>query len=164
MARWQVCVAGLLALAAPLVSHAAEQTLGYDLVVHVSDLQTLPVPGRDGHEVGIAAFDGIAIFDDGRIANHRYAGSFDFINGEGSFRGYALWAFGDGSQLTSSYEGEAKASGDGIALEGRHSDLAGTGSFEGATGEGSFTGARIDHLDTGGDTYHRGVLMLTLPE
>jgi len=155
MANWQGYVAGLLALSAPLVSHAAEQALGYDLVVHVSDLQALPVPGRAGHEVGIAAFEGIAIFDDGRIANHRYAGSFDFIDGEGSFRGYALWAFQDGSRLTSSYEGRAEASDDGITLEGRHSDLAGTGNF---------TGARIDHLDSGGDTHHRGVLTLTLPE
>jgi len=70
MAKWQNCVAGLLALAVPMVSHAAEQALGYDLVVHVSDLQSLPVPRQDGHVVGIVAFDGIAIFDDGRIANH----------------------------------------------------------------------------------------------
>jgi hypothetical protein len=164
MARWQNLVAGLLVLAAPLVSHAAEQALGYDLVVHVSDLHTLPVPGQEGHAVGIAAFDGIAIFDDGRIANHRYAGSFDFVDGEGTFRGYALWAFEDGSRLTSSYEGEAKVSANGITLEGRHSNLTGTGSFAGATGEGSFTGARIDHLDTGGDTFHRGTLMVTLPD
>lgn len=163
--RWQhggAAAVALLALVGPI--EAAEQTLGYDLVVHVSDLQVVPVPGQDGHVVGIAAFDGIAIFDDGRIANHQYAGSFDFIDGEGTFHGYALWAFEDGSRLTSSYVGEAKATASGISLEGRHGDLAGTGSFSGATGEGSFTGSRIDHLETGGDTHHRGELTMTLPD
>ncbi len=159
-----------LALAASLLSaaiptaQAAEQTLGYHLVVHVTDLQSLPVPGQPGHEVGIAAFDGIAIFDDGRLANHAYAGSFDFVGGEGTFRGYALWTFEDGSTLSSSYVGEAKATADGISLEGTHSDIAGTGAFEGASGQGHFTGSRIDHLNTGGDTHHRGTLTLTLPD
>jgi hypothetical protein len=151
-----------LALAGPV--RAGEQELGYHLVVHVTDLQALPVPGQDNHEVGIAAFDGVAIFDDGRLANHGYAGSFDFVDGEGEFRGYALWSFADGSTLTSRYLGEAKATADGITLAGTHSNLAGTGGFEGASGEGRFTGSRIDHLDTGGDTHHRGVLTLTLPE
>lgn len=85
-----------MAAPAPPVAHAAEQELGYHLVVHVTDLQSLPVPRQDGHLVGNAAFDGIAIFDDGRIANHQYTGSFDFFDGEGTFRGYALWVFEDG--------------------------------------------------------------------
>lgn len=161
MAKWMLMLT-LAAMATPL--QAGEQELPYDLVVHVSDIQSLPVPGREGHTVGIAAFDGIAVFDDGRIANHSYAGSFDFIDGEGTFEGYALWAFEDGSRLTSSYTGSAKATATGISLEGHHTDLAGTGSMEGATGEGTFTGSRIDHLETGGDTYHRGVLTLTLPD
>jgi hypothetical protein len=156
-------LAVLLAIAAP-AANAAEQTLGYHLVVHVSDLQALPVPGQQDHQVGIAAFDGIAIFDDGRLANHAYAGSFDFVGGEGTFRGYALWTFEDGSTLSSSYVGEARATADGISLEGTHGDIAGTGAFEGARGEGSFTGSRIDHLNTGGDTHHRGTLTLTLPD
>lgn len=68
------------------------------------------------------------------------------------------------SRLTSSYSGEAQATDSGIRLEGTHTSLAGSGSFAGVSGEGHFTGARIDHLETGGDTYHRGVLTLTMPD
>jgi hypothetical protein len=143
---------------------ADERTLAYHVVVHATQTHALPVPGQGGHEIGVAAFRGLAIFDDGRIANHWYSGSFDFVDGGGQFRGYMLWAFEDGSELRATYRGEAKpAEGGGIAFEGTHSDVTGAGSYEGVTGEGTFAGRRVDNLGDGGDTYYRGTLTLITP-
>ena len=102
--------------------HAEELRLEYDVVVHVTDVHALPVPASDGHQVGVASFKGMAIFKDGRIANHRYAGHFDFVDGAGHFSGYAVWVFDDGSMLRSRYTGKASATDDGkgIRFEGEH--------------------------------------------
>jgi len=159
-----VGLAALVGLVAA-VEHTAladERTLAYHAVVHITETHALPVPGRDGHEIGLAAFRGLAIFDDGRIANHWYSGSFDFVDGGGQFQGYMLWAFEDGSELRATYRGRAEpAEGGGITFEGTQSDVTGAGSYDGVTGEGSFAGRRVDHLGQGGDTWYRGTLTLT---
>ena len=140
---------------------AEEQTLDYHLVVHAVDVQTLPATGISEHVVGIAAFRGLAIFDDGRIAGTQYAGHFDFVNGAGAFEGYQLWKFDDGSELRSTYVGEAVPAADGgITFSGEHSNVTGTGQYTGFVGEGTFTGRRVDLLTDGGDTYQRGSLTI----
>lgn len=153
-----------LAAAGANDGHAAEETLNYQLVVHLTDTHTIDAPLDDGHAIGVAAFRGLAIFDDGSIANHWYWGSFDFHDGSGRFEGYALWAFDDGSELRSSYSGEAEATERGITFEGRHEDITGTKTYADVEGEGQFTGERVDHLDEGGDTYQRGTLKLRRPD
>jgi hypothetical protein len=167
MLRWLSWFLVAAAVGAPL-GHAARAetlTLDYDLVVHVTELYALDVPGRPGYEVGIANFRGIAVFDDGRIAHHAYAGGFDFIDGSGAFHGYAHWLFEDGSRLDSRYVGTAEGLPDGgIAFTGSHADITGAGAFEGVRGSGTFEGRRIADLEDGGETYHRGRLQLTLPD
>jgi hypothetical protein len=146
-------------------ARAEERTLEYRAVVHATEVHTTSVPGQEGHEVGVAAFRGLAIFDDGRIANHWYSGTLDFVEGSGPIEGYALWVFDDGARLRSRYSGTAKATAEGgITFEGRHAELTGSGAYAGVRGEGSFAGERINHLrGDEGDTYQRGVLKLSLP-
>ncbi len=133
-------------------------------MVHTTEVHALDLPGNPGHQIGTAAFRGLAIFDDGRIAHHTYAGGFDFIDGAGTFQGYASWRFEDGSSLASRYTGTAAARpGGGITFTGSHSELSGTGSYEGISGRGRFEGRRIDYLADGGDTWQRGHLELELP-
>lgn len=158
------CAVVALVGAGPAPGRAGETTLTYQLVVHVTEQHAIPVPDRPGHELGLAAFEGLAIFDDGRIADHWYAGSFDFVDGAGRFRGYATWTFEDGAELHSSYAGEARATDRGITFAGRHSALSGTGAYAGISGEGQFEGTRVDHLERGGDTYQNGTLTLRRPE
>jgi hypothetical protein len=156
-------LAGLLAAVGHPAS-ADQRTLAYQVVVHATETHALPVPGQDGHEIGVAAFRGLAIFDDGRIANHWYSGSFDFVDGGGQFHGYMLWAFEGGSELRAAYRGQANPiEGGGITFEGTHSDVTGTGGYDGVTGEGTFAGRRVDNLGDGGDTYYRGTLTLITP-
>jgi hypothetical protein len=143
---------------------AADITLSYQAIVHATEVHDIPVEGLSGRAIGIAAFRGLAIFEDGRIANHWYAGHFDFHEQSGPFAGEALWVFEDGSRLRASYAGEALAAeGGGITFTGRHSALTGTGAYDGATGHGTFEGRRVDHLRNGGDTYYTGTLDLTVP-
>jgi len=143
---------------------AEDLTLTYQAVVHTTEWHALALEGKPGHEVGIAAFRGITIFDDGRIANHRYSGHFDFEERTGSFAGYALWVFEDGSTLEAAYSGEAIAAADGgITFTGTHTSITGTGEYAGATGNGRFEGRRVDHLEDGGDTWYRGELDLSIP-
>lgn len=140
-------------------------TLDYHLVVHVTEVETVAAPGRPGTVVGIASFRGIAVFDDGRIAHHAYAGGFDFVDGAGDFHGYAQWVFADGSRLDSRYVGTAEPlDGGGITFTGTHAEVTGSGEFAGYTGKGSFKGRRIDLLVDDGETYQRGQLTLTRSE
>ena len=155
----------LLLLCGLLLSVSArgeEQVLSYQVFVHNTDVHAFPVPGQPDRSVGIAAFRGISLFGDGRIAGHQYSGHFDFKDGGGQFNGYALWVFEDGSKIETVYVGEATAAeGGGISFTGKHTQVTGSGLYEGVTGEGSFTGRRIDLLEEGGDTYQSGTLTLT---
>lgn len=139
-------------------------TLSYQAIVHTAEVHQIAVEGRPDHAIGIAAFRGLAIFDDGRIANHWYAGHFEFEKQSGPIAGQALWVFEDGSTLRASYAGKAiAADGGGISFTGQHSAIAGTGAYDRASGSGTFEGRRVDHLEDGGDTYYSGTLDLTVP-
>jgi hypothetical protein len=165
MPGWLRWLAVAAAVALPIRAVLAESvTLDYHLVVHVSEVHQVDIPGQPGHTMGSASFRGIAIFDDGRIAQHWYAGGFDFVDGAGDFHGYARWVFDDGSELHSRYVGVAEAQpAGGITFEGSHSAVTGSGIYEGVEGEGRFEGRRIDYLEEGGETYQRGQLELELP-
>jgi hypothetical protein len=144
---------------------AEEVTLRFQAVMHTTEVHGLPVEGQPGREIGVASFRGLAIFADGRIANHWYVGHFDFEGQNGPIAGQAFWAFEDGSTLRASYTGEAVAAADGgITFTGSHSDLSGSGTYAGVEGSGTFEGQRVDHLQDGGDTYYAGTLELTVRE
>lgn len=164
MRRW-ILLLTLMPLGSAIAddARAEDQTLQYHAVVHATEVHTMSVPGQETHEIGVAGFRGLAIFEDGRIANHWYSGTLDFVEGSGRIEGYALWVFEDGARLHSRYSGTAKATAEGgITFEGRHADLTGSGAYAGVRGEGSFGGERINHLrGDEGDTYQRGVLKLS---
>jgi hypothetical protein len=141
---------------------AQEQVLDFQVVAHTTAVHSLPTPGRAGHEIGVAAFRGLAIFPGDRIASHWYSGNFDFVKGSGPIAGYALWQFEDGSRIEAAYSGEAKAAADGgITFSAQYKEVVGTGRYAGFRGEGTFTGRRVDFLKQGGDTYFRGRLTLS---
>jgi hypothetical protein len=143
-------------------ARAQAQVLDFQVVAHTTAVHSLPIPGRDGHEIGVAAFRGLAIFPGDQIASHWYSGNFDFVKGSGRIAGYALWQFEDGSRIEATYSGEAKAAADGgITFTAQYKDIVGTGRYAGMRGEGTFAGRRVDFLKQGGDTYFRGKLTLT---
>ncbi len=155
-----IVVCSMLSSAGAL--RAEEQSLEFQAITHTTAVHSVPILGQDGHEVGVAAFRGLAIFPDEGIASHWYSGNFDFVNGSGKIEGYAQWQFDDGSRIEASYSGEAKAAADGgITFAAQYKEVVGTGRYAGLRGEGTFTGRRVDFLKQGGDTYLKGKLTLT---
>lgn len=159
-------VAGALLLGG-LLAHGptGAADLAYQAVMHVRTTHSAPVLDSKDHVIGVAAFRGLAIFDDGAVAVHRYDGWFDLQAGVGPFHGYALWQFEDGSTLRARYDGAARPTGGGsVAVEARLHDITGTGRFAGTAGTGTFTGRRLDSIEDGGSTHLTGVLTLEMPE
>jgi hypothetical protein len=54
--------------------------------VHATEVHDIPVEGLSGPTIGAAASPGLAIFGDGRVASHWYAGHFDVHEQSGPLR------------------------------------------------------------------------------
>jgi len=148
------------AVSDPSTGEAQERR--YEAVMHVVSAPTLEVLGDAAHVVGIPTFRGLAIFADGTVVPHRYAGWFDTVDGIGDFRGTALWQWPDG-ELKATYDGRIETGAGGtFALRARMHAFSGTGRYQGVSGEGSFAGQRFDAVATGGETYLKGTMTLRL--
>ncbi|WP_419909454.1 hypothetical protein [Hoeflea sp.] len=157
-------LSALLIVTAIGVAHAETLTLEYQAVMHVRSSSATPVLDNASHVVGIAEFRGLAIFEGGEVAVHRYDGWFDLVDGSGKFHGYALWTFPDGSELRAPYSGAAMATSDGgVTVEATFEGFTGSGRFAGVHGDGGFSGRRLDAIDKGGSTYLQGTLAITQP-
>jgi hypothetical protein len=139
--------------------NAETKTMTYQAVMQVRQSHSLNVLGDTKHIVGIATFRGLAIFADGEIAVHRYEGWFDLTEGSGKFHGYALWQFTDGSEIRSSYNGQARTSESRVFhVEAEFDDFTGTGRFANTRITGNFSGRRYEAIADGGSTHLRGSL------
>lgn len=162
MIRSLIVILVLLTTAPLALAETADHS--YEAVMHVRSTHALPILDDPSHVVGIAEFRGLAIFEGGDVTIHRYDGWFDLKNGSGSFHGYALWRFEDGSEIRAPYSGTARPDGaEGVRVEAVFESISGTGRFEGATGSGGFQGRRLDAIDKGGSTYLSGRLTITTP-
>ena len=123
----------------------------YQAVMFVQESHATKVLDKPNHVVGVGKFRGLAIFESGEIAKHRYEGWFDFSDGAGKFHGYALWQFEDGSEIRARYDGTAKnATAKGVNIEAVFGSFTGSGRFEGASIKGGFDGRRLEPIDKGG--------------
>lgn len=135
----------------------------YQAVMFVRESHATKVLDKPNHVVGIGKFRGLAIFNNGEIAVHRYEGWFDFSDGAGKFHGYALWQFEDGSEIRASYDGTAKnATAKGINIKAEFHTVTGSGRFKGAAIKGGFDGRRLEPIEKGGISYLKGDLKITL--
>jgi hypothetical protein len=150
----------LLAMTTGLVQ-AKSVNRSYQAVMHVRESHAIKVLDSADHIVGVGTFRGLALFQNGEIAVHRYEGWFDLSKGSGKFHGYALWRFEDGSEIRASYNGLAKAAGNqGFEVEARFENFSGTGRFARANFEGQFNGRRLEPISQGGSTYLKGELTI----
>ncbi|MDZ7779797.1 MAG: hypothetical protein U5R14_07670 [Gemmatimonadota bacterium] len=92
---------------------------------------------------------GLAFLDDGQVAELSASETLDHVNGEGTYRGYEILTFEDGSTIVSRFEGEDTLSEDGrlAVFEGEFEYIDGSGRFEGIDGEGTHTGR--NHMASG---------------
>ena len=128
---------GPLAIALVLATgnvSAEEQTLTFRLVTRMVSTTFVDAPNVEGRSVGAGQYAGVAVFEDGRIANKEFVLSMDNKGAEGVYSGYSTYTFENGDSLTMSFTGGWNADRNG----GDYQILSGTGAYEGATGTGSF--------------------------
>ncbi len=130
-----ISVFAVICLAATGTAAMAEdQTLGFRLIIHTIESTVFETPVQEGHVIGVDNAKGSAVFDDGRLADKTFVDSYDINNGVGTFTGYSVYSFVDGSSISASFEATLNADG----VIGVYTVLGGTGAYEGAQGTGSF--------------------------
>ncbi len=94
--------------------------------------------GQEGHYAGSFGREGVAIFENGEVADYSHGGTYTFKGTKGTYIGFATARFTDGSTIVKRYEGEEIAG----KLVGTGKILEGTGRFAGVTGTESHNCAR----------------------
>jgi hypothetical protein len=159
MMRWAVIVGALLFMTVFLVpTIQAEESAGRN-VGHTQKVEMIEVGDVPGHFVGVSQSPGLTIYtkgpENGNIVPRMWIATFDFVKGKGTFTGYEVKTFNDGSLLFVRGSGTQTPidGGKKAAFEGTWEVAGGTGRFAGAKGTGTFKGERIGDLKTGGDSY-----------
>ena len=133
---------GLIAIVSAFASGgvaAEEETLKFRLVTRMVDGTFIEASNIEGRSVGAGKYAGVAVFEDGRLANKEFVLSMDNRGPEGTYVGYSTYTFENGDSLTLSFTGgwgESGAGGDYVVLSG-------TGAYEGATGSGRFDAVEV---------------------
>ena len=113
---------------------AQEETLKGRLITRTISATFIDAPGVEGSSVGAGHYAGVAVFEDGRLAEKQFVLSMDNRGAEGSYNGYATYTFQNGDALTLKFTGGWGPNGAG----GDYEVLSGTGAYKGATGTGRF--------------------------
>lgn len=112
-------------------ARAEEQSLAFRLVTHRIAVNVVEAPVSEGHTIGSGELKGVAVFEDGRIADKAFA---MLIDGD-QLIGYSRYSFVDGSSIALRFEAADDEAG---VLDGAYTVLSGTGQYEGVTGTGWF--------------------------
>ena len=135
---------------------ADEHELKFRLVTHAIDLKVVEAPDTENHLLGTGDFKGVAVFDDGEIADKTFVYSFDETDGVGTGHGYSTYSFLDGSSITARFDDKT----DGDTSSGEYTVLGGTGRYDGAEGTGWYK--KADEPWDGASLFEGG-FELTLP-
>lgn len=152
----------LVALASISSADAAEKILKFRLVTYAVNVSVVPATATEGHVLGSGEMRGVAVFEDGRLADKAYTVAFDYTNGAGPFHGYATYTFEDGSSISARFDGKSVPGDSGRIISGDYTELVGTGDFEGVDGRGTFT-SRPAALGKGATLYD-GSFTLKMPQ
>jgi hypothetical protein len=117
---------------------AQDETLNGRLITRIVNATFVDAPGVEGRSVGGGQYAGIAVFDDGRLADKQFVLLMDNGGAEGSYSGYATYTFQNGDALTLRFTGGWDPDGQ----SGDYEVLSGTGAYEGATGTGRFVAVK----------------------
>ncbi len=162
---WFVMVAVAILGLFMAVSLAGAETIKGRTVYHFNKVEVVKVGDAPGHIVGVAEGSGLNSLDNGEVAAYSNKITFDYIDGSGTFEGYGLNTYEDGSVTVAKAQGTTKAlPGGKVSLfEGTYFFLKGTGRFEGIKGSGSLTGKRIVPIGAGAECYMDTTETYTLP-
>jgi hypothetical protein len=146
---------------------ANAEDVEYRLLTYLVRIDFIPVPDADKHAIGIFERRGVAIFKNGETAAYHSRGTWDFIDGNGTFQGYTTLTFKDGSTTISKFSGnQTQVSGKLATMKGDGEYIKGTGKYEGIKGNGSFAGYYVTPYDkeTKGDVIVEAKDSYTLPK
>jgi hypothetical protein len=132
---------------------AADETLKYRSVYHVTAAQSQDVGDVDGHTMSLVRSSGLASFPDGSVGADNVVAGTDYIKGSGPFLAYGNLTLTDGSVLWYKTNAMAAVQGTKTNLSGTITIVGGKGRFEGAKGDGSMTGGRLQALGAGAEIY-----------
>ena len=137
---------------------AAEEVAGRN-VGHTQKAEMMEVGDVPGHFMGVSQSYGLAFYtkgsEKGEIVPRMWIAIIDVVKGKGTFTGYEVKTFSDGSMVFVKGSGTQTPidGGKKTAIEGTWEVYGGTGRYMGAKGTGTFKGERIGDLKTGGDNY-----------
>ncbi len=163
------CIGIFLVTALILVpaTQAKAETMKYNYTSQVTKMEFTLFPDVKGHVVGVLERRGVAIFKN-EVAAVDLRLTFDSIKKKGSWEGYAITTFKDGSTFTQKIHGTSTFAPDGTKLgKGKGKYIKGTGRFEGIKGEISLNGRAITPLTkdkTKGDNWVEVIGTYTLPK
>ena len=145
------CVTALFVVGCIGAPIEAQETLEGRIVGHVlpDDVKVIEVGDQPGHTVTLVRARGLAFLENGEVAELLATETLDNLRGEGTYEGYEILTFEDGSTIVSRFEGEDMLSEDGkyVDFEGTHEYVSGTGRFAGIKGESTHQGR--NHLASG---------------
>lgn len=150
----------LAAMIIPTLSGAAlagQQELNFTLVTKRLTSTVHEIVHVPDQMLAMSTNFGVAVFEDGRIAEKEFVVQSDGTPAASQFIGYSTYTFTNGDSLTFRFTGGWGKDGVG----GDYELLSATGAYEGATGTGRFDGIDAAWKDT--DLY-RGVFKLDVPE
>lgn len=142
-------------------AEAAEQTLKFRLVTYALNVTAIPASNTEGHILGVGKFRGVAVFEDGGLADKLFTVSFDYTEGVGPFHGYSTYIFEDGSTIGARFDGTSEVGKNGRVIRGEYSVLTGTSRYEGVKGSGSFVSKPVPWEE--GAVLYDGEFKLTIP-
>jgi len=145
---------------------AGAETVKGRSVYHFVKIERIEVGDVSGHVIGVGEHRGLMSLDTGEVATHIGRFTLDYTSGSGTFQGYNLVTFEDGSTKIFKAQGRTTAQPSGVStFEASYSYIKGSGRFEGIQGTGSFTGKRMTPLTPGvpADSYLDFTETYTLP-
>jgi hypothetical protein len=158
--RWTAINVVLIAMTVVLVpmTQAADDVAGRT-VYHTLKAEVMEVGDVPGHVVGVVQQPGLTFYTkgpaSGQTASRMSTTYFDTVNGKGTFSGYTVNTFPDGSTLIYKTSGTLTLidGGNKVVNEGPWEIVGGTGRYAGTKGKGTFKGERVGLPKTGGDSY-----------
>jgi hypothetical protein len=146
---------------------ANAENVEYTVSGYLSKVESIPIPDVDKHTIGIYERRGVAIFTNGDTAAFHSIGTWDHIDGNGTFQGYSTLTFEDGSTIMSKGSGNiSKEAGKLPNMSGKGEYIKGTGKYEGIKGSVTYTSKFITPYNdkTKGDTVMKAKGSYTLPK
>ena len=147
---WPAILAVIILAAFTIAVQAGAETVKGRYVYHFFKVERIEVGDVPGHVIGVAEHRGLMSLDTGEVATHIGRLTLDYTNGSGTFQGYNLVAFEDGSAKIFKAQGRTTVQPGGVStFEASYTYIKGAGRFEGIQGTGSFTGKRMAPLTPG---------------